>query len=159
MRDSEGLPKRERKRKMPPPVVALKAVTVIDVETTVIVLDTDSICQTAAPSPTYRRRRTSGKKQKRHTEPPLDTKTRRVAPTSEYLQRITSLLLAAATAEPETPAHTVKATNVPPAWFDDEACERLASFAAISCDTLFKAPLFATNRSTSTAARSTRCYK
>jgi len=92
MRDSEGMPKHKRRRKAPPAVIVLEDVSLINDEPSIIVIDADSTDQTAAPPPTYRRRRTSGKKQKRHTEPQLDPKKRRVAPTSEYLQRITARL-------------------------------------------------------------------
>jgi hypothetical protein len=41
--------------------------------------------------------------------------------------------------------------DVPPAWLDNEACTQWADFAAIDCNTLFKAPLFAADKRTSPA--------
>ena len=83
------------------------------------------------------------KRQNRCTALQPASKMRRVTPTSEYLKRITSLLLTAATDGPVGPAEVVTGTYLPPAWFDNEARSQWAEIEAIECDALFKAPLFA----------------
>ena len=151
VRDSEGMPKHKRKSKpkptevsQPEPVIPVIAISE-HAETTIIASSDDEL-QVAPSNTVYRRARKTGKKRNHPTTASTSRKTLRVAPTSEYIQRITQRLLAAAAEVSDDDAGTTQRSYVPPCFMDSEACSQLAKLQAVNCSTLFEGPLFNAGR-------------